>query len=108
MTMAVRLAYSNTRYSSPPPRIAFPPPAPIQSSEPVTLVEFLHRAQLFGVRQNLPRNHTLFAEGGKIGPDLTGYDRRAPVLGNLYRAAWQTLRPCSCGRLDVRPRKPRR
>ena len=63
MTMAVRLAYSNTRYSSPPPRIAFPPPAPIQRSAPVTLVEFLHRAQLFGVRQSLPRNHTIFAEG---------------------------------------------
>ena len=63
MTMAVRLAYSNTRYSNPPPRIAFPPPAPAQSSAPVTLVEFLHQAQLFGVRQSLPRNHTVFAEG---------------------------------------------
>ncbi|HEY4941437.1 MAG TPA: helix-turn-helix domain-containing protein [Rhizomicrobium sp.] len=62
MTMAVRLAYSNTRYSSPPPRFALAAATPALG-EPVTLIEFLHKAQLFGVRQTLPRNHTIFSQG---------------------------------------------
>lgn len=63
MSLAVRLAYSN---SNPPPRIrsAFQPPAkPSSPTQTVTLLEHLRQLQPHALRQNLPRNHTVFAEG---------------------------------------------
>ena len=64
MTMAVRLAYSNTRYSAPPARIAFPPTANSSSSaEPVTLLEHLRKTQPFATRQTLVRGQSVYSEG---------------------------------------------
>jgi CRP-like cAMP-binding protein len=66
MSLAVRLAYSNT--NPPPPRIRTIFPQPIAakpSSIPhaVTLIDHLRRLQPQALRQSLPRNHTVFAEG---------------------------------------------
>lgn len=62
MTLAARLAYSDTR-----PAKALLPRAiiaqAIAQSEPVTLREYLRKTQPFAVRQTLPRNHTVFSEG---------------------------------------------
>jgi CRP/FNR family nitrogen fixation transcriptional regulator len=63
MTLAVRIASNTARFAAPPPRLAYPALVPAAQPEPVTLVEFLHKAQLFGVRQSLPRNQTIFSEG---------------------------------------------
>ncbi|MBS0471568.1 MAG: helix-turn-helix domain-containing protein [Proteobacteria bacterium] len=63
MSLAVRLAYSN---SNPPQRIrsAFQPPAkPSDPARTVTLLEHLRQLQPHALRQSLPRNHTVFAEG---------------------------------------------
>ena len=63
MSVAARaVVFTETRFV-PPPRLATPTLVPVGNPDAVTLVEFLHRAQLFGVRQNLPRNHTIFSEG---------------------------------------------
>ncbi len=62
MSVAARAVFTETRFV-PPPRLATPTLVPVGNPEPVTLVEFLHRAQLFGVRQSLTRNHTIFSEG---------------------------------------------
>ncbi len=62
MTVAVRLPAHDTRFA-PPPRLSYPILVPIQETKPVTLVEFLHKSQVFGVRQSLPRNQTIFSEG---------------------------------------------
>jgi CRP/FNR family nitrogen fixation transcriptional regulator len=60
MTLAVRIVSNTARFTPPPPRLAL---VPAVEPEPITLVEFLHKAQLFGVRQTLPRNQTIFSEG---------------------------------------------
>ncbi|HEX4303425.1 MAG TPA: cyclic nucleotide-binding domain-containing protein [Rhizomicrobium sp.] len=62
MSVAARAVFTETRFV-PPPRLAAPTLVPAGNPDAVTLVEFLHRAQLFGVRQSLPRNHTIFSEG---------------------------------------------
>ena len=65
MTMAVRLAYSNTRYAAPPARMAFAPTPNTRSSaaEPVTLLEHLRTSQPFATRQTLARGQSVFSEG---------------------------------------------
>jgi CRP-like cAMP-binding protein len=62
MSVAAR-AFTPARFVPPPPRPGPPALVPAENPDTVTLVEFLHRAQLFGVRQSLPRNHTIFSEG---------------------------------------------
>jgi CRP-like cAMP-binding protein len=66
MSVAVRLAYSNT---NPPPRLrpaAFAQSKPIASAPPVTLLEHLRATQPNALRQSLTRNHTIFAEGDSV------------------------------------------